>query len=110
MDLVSKSEVLHCSENLAKRIADLCRGRYLPVKVPGINPYNKGICGVDLGANIPTRIFLSSKPITASWNLRFSDVFINCARHGTENVSCSKNIICRILRRGVVIPQTNDSK
>src|ERR1700679_1525571 len=37
MDLVSNSEVLHRREYLAKRIGNLCHGRYLPVKVPAVN-------------------------------------------------------------------------
>jgi len=43
MDLVSKSEALHRREHLANRIANLCRGRHLPVKVPAINRYKEGI-------------------------------------------------------------------
>src|SRR6267154_709520 len=41
MYLVYKSEVLHRREHLAKRIGNLCHGRYLPVEVPAINPYSK---------------------------------------------------------------------
>ena len=42
MDLVLKSEVLQCREDLAERIGNLCRGRYLPVEVPASNTYTKG--------------------------------------------------------------------
>src|SRR5580658_2041814 len=38
-----KIEVLHHREHLAKPIENLCHGRYLPVEVPAINRYNKGI-------------------------------------------------------------------
>src|SRR6267154_774737 len=62
MDLVLKSEVLHCSENLAKRIANLCRGRYLPVKVPAINRYTKGTRGVGLMGKHPHYNFLVVEP------------------------------------------------
>src|SRR6267154_1241881 len=62
MDLVSKSEVLRCSENLAKRIANLCRGRYLPVKVREINPYNKVTCGVGLREKHPHYNLLVVEP------------------------------------------------
>src|SRR6266852_6816097 len=43
MYLVEKNEALHRGEHLAKRVANLCRGGYLPVEVPAINPYKKGI-------------------------------------------------------------------
>src|SRR6267154_4494534 len=64
MDIVFKSEVLHCSENLAKCIANLCCGRYLPVKVRGINPYRKGIrgVGVDLREKHPHYNLLVVEP------------------------------------------------
>src|SRR6267154_2714722 len=62
MDIVFKSEVLHCSENLANRIANLCSGRYLPVEVPGINAYSKGECGVTFGEKHPHYNFLVVEP------------------------------------------------
>src|SRR6267154_4470874 len=46
MHLVSKSEALHRKEHFAKRIANLCHARRylrLPVEVPRINRYTKGI-------------------------------------------------------------------
>src|SRR5713101_6960718 len=43
MYLVQKVEALHRGEHLAKHVANLCRGGYLPVEVPAINPYKKGI-------------------------------------------------------------------
>src|SRR6266852_2281546 len=44
MYLVQKIEALHRGEHLAKRVANLCRGRYLPVEMRAINRYRKGIC------------------------------------------------------------------
>jgi hypothetical protein len=43
MELVFKSEVLHRREDMPKLIGNLCHGRYLPVEVPAINLYSKGI-------------------------------------------------------------------
>src|SRR5580698_5889203 len=43
MYIVFKSEVLHRRKYLAQRIGNLCHGRYLPVAVPAINCYIKGI-------------------------------------------------------------------
>jgi hypothetical protein len=43
IELAFKSEVLHRREHLAKSIGNVCRGRYLPVVVPAIYPYTKGI-------------------------------------------------------------------
>jgi hypothetical protein len=44
MCFVSKVETLHRREYLAKRIAYLCRRRYLPVEVPGADTNGKNIC------------------------------------------------------------------
>src|SRR6267154_1753694 len=109
MDFVSKSEVPHRREDLAKCIGNLCHGRYLPVEVPAINRYKKA-CVSTPRKNIPTSIYLSLNTITALSNLRFSIVFVNCGRCGTEKVSCLKSPICRFSRRGVVIRQTTASK
>jgi hypothetical protein len=43
MYLVFKSQVPHRRECLAKRIGNLFHGRYLPVEVPAINPYKRGL-------------------------------------------------------------------
>ena len=43
MNFVFKSEMLHRREHLAERIGNLCHGRYLPVEVPAVDPYGKGI-------------------------------------------------------------------
>src|SRR6266403_195364 len=43
MHLPLKSETLHWGEYLAKRIQDLCHGRYLPVEVPPTDTYAKHI-------------------------------------------------------------------
>jgi len=55
--LVFKSEMLHLRENLAEKFEKLCRKRYLPVKVPAIDIYSKGIClnlvGIDPHINLP---------------------------------------------------------
>jgi hypothetical protein len=43
MYLVHESEMLHRREHLAKRIENLSHGRYLPVKVPTVDTYVKGM-------------------------------------------------------------------
>jgi hypothetical protein len=44
MNVVYKSEMFHCREHLAKYIENLGYGGYLPVKVPAVDIYGKGIC------------------------------------------------------------------
>jgi hypothetical protein len=50
MYLVYESEIFHHGESLTKRIENLSHGRYLPVKVPAVDTYVKGIhLGLVLG-------------------------------------------------------------
>jgi hypothetical protein len=61
MYFVYEGKMLHRRESLAKRIENLRHGRYLPVKVPTVDTYVKGIClvlvlglltGIDLHINM----------------------------------------------------------
>ena len=58
MSLVFKSEMFHHREQMAKRIEDLCHGRYLPIEVPAEDIYDEGRFhlglprGIDLHMNV----------------------------------------------------------
>ena len=61
MHFMFKSELLHWREHLAKRIANLCYGRYLRVELPAINRYEKGV-HIGFTEKYPHFNFLSLEP------------------------------------------------
>jgi hypothetical protein len=89
MYLVFESEVLYRREYLTERIENLSHGRYLPVEVPAADMYGKGIhLGLLWRIHFHTNSILRGLEFdSVESNLRFSVVFINCSRPGTENAS-----------------------
>src|SRR5258707_2175594 len=55
MYLVFESEMLHRRESLTKRMENLGHGRYLPVEVPAVDTYVKGM---HFGLDLLTGIYL----------------------------------------------------
>jgi hypothetical protein len=82
MFLVFKSEIFHRREHLAERMENLCHGRYLPVDVRAADTYGKGKRRSGLSRGIDMHPM--ENPNMALSNLKFSVVFINFRRCGTE--------------------------
>src|SRR6266849_679125 len=86
MNSVRKSEMLHRGEYLAKCIENLSHGGYLPVEVPAVDIYGKGIHwytyiglrGIDLDVNsltgkgklgtVEPEVFCSPHELRELWN------------------------------------------
>jgi hypothetical protein len=58
MYVVFESEMLHRREYLTKRIENLCHGKHLPVEVPAVDNYGKGI--ICLGLLVGIEIYMTS--------------------------------------------------
>src|SRR6266849_1788081 len=85
MYLVYESEVLHRGEYLAKRIKNVSHGRHLPVKVPTVDAYVKGIhLGLVLG--LLTGIYLHIDMFVKELELAVAEPKVFCRVHKLHEV------------------------